>query len=88
MVNLYFIYSKAVRLIGNKLTGMLSFFYYFGMFDEEELDQETWLCRTHLDDFHQLGPTGPSWSRSCHIRGSVCLSVNAVEFQGSKVGLR
>ena len=25
--------------------------------------------------FHQLGPTGPSWSRSRHVRGSVCLSV-------------
>ena len=35
-----------------------------------------------LDDpfklFHQLGPTGPSWSRSRHVRGSVCVSVCAI----------
>ena len=25
--------------------------------------------------FHQLGPSGPSWSQSCHVGLSVCLSV-------------
>ena len=45
-----------------------------------------------LFTFHQLGPTGPSWSRSRHVRGSVCVSVCvsvcAIKSQGSKGGPR
>ena len=29
-------------------------------------------------DFHQLGPTGPSWSTSRHVRVCVCVSVCAI----------
>ena len=28
-----------------------------------------------FEDFHQLGPTGPSWSVSPHVRVCVCVSV-------------
>ena len=43
---------------------------------------------TQKTNFHQLGPTGPSWSRSRHVRGSVCVSVCAIKSQGSKGGPR
>ena len=41
----------------------------------ELLIGEPQISNRHNTDFHQLGPTGPSWSRSRHVRGSVCLSV-------------
>ena len=57
-------------------------------------------CNGPKPCFHQLGPTGPSWSRSRHVRlcvgrcvclcvgGCVCLCVCAIKSQGSKGGPR
>ena len=33
---------------------------------------------SRIQDFHQLGPTGPSWSVSRHVRVCVCVCVCAI----------
>ena len=38
--------------------------------------------------FHQLGPTGPSWSVSCHVRMYVCLRHRVQFFLGLSLALR
>ena len=37
-------------------------------------------------DFHQLGPTGPSWSKSCHVRLWLCVRHRVQFFSRPLIG--
>ena len=56
----------------NLCTFSLGLVSRFGVYKLKLYTYILYTCSLY-ESFHQLGPTGPSWSMSCHVRVCVCV---------------